>query len=201
MIKQNTNLSKCCGIAYDYIDIERIVQFCNKHNFRYYVMKHLADVEDEEKEHYHFIIESDRQHRFVISSLLTDTFKANLFEKCENVGSYLRYMTHCDYALKHKYDVAEFISNVPDFVIQVLIDEANMNLTKQERRQNDFYAVIEAISSENLFSLVDIISWCRNNNIAFDTKWTYTLKIYLYDLVHRSNKYALEQSVVNINLN
>lgn len=165
------NFTKVCGIAYEFVDIERVVNFCDKHCYKYYYIKHLAD-EEVNKAHYHFIIESDSYHRFNIKTLLTDTFKINLFEKCNNVASYLRYMTHIDYDNKHHYDIKDIISCVSIDVISTLIYESSID--KEELEYNAFVEICCLINSKDLRSLFDVIEYCKLNSIKYKTSWTFT---------------------------
>lgn len=202
-ITPKQTLTKVCGIAYDYQDIERVIDFCNKHTFNYYIMKHTPEESEEEtKEHWHFIIESDTKHRFIVSSLLTETFKINLFEPCSNVGYYLRYMTHCDYALKKHYSIDEFISNVCDISIKCLIEQAeNNSKSKQERNIENFYAVIQAIELEGLYTIPEILKWCKENDIIYDLHWTYTLKCYISDYSRSAQVTDYMKELESIKLN
>ena len=124
MIKEKQTLTKCCGVCYNQIDIDNIVKFCLSYGFKYYYIKHEAD-EEENKEHYHFIIQSDSNHRFIIKTLLNDNFTSNLFQPLKSVNAYLRYMTHIDYVQKQQYDVDLICSNISTLEIYSMIEDAN----------------------------------------------------------------------------
>lgn len=174
-IAPKQTLTKVCGVAYEFSDIEKIVEFCKTYDYAYYYIKHIPD-DEETKEHYHFIIESNYTKRFRIMSLLSDTFKENLFKPLKNVNSYLRYMTHCDYDFKTKYSSDEIISNIDTFTIEDMIQQANPNkLDMKEVKANEFYSVVSAIEDYNLTSISSIMAYCIENHIIYDLHWTYTL--------------------------
>lgn len=176
MIKKNITITKCCGVCYYEKDINSIVDFCLKKGFHFYYIKHNAKSDSEEhelKEHWHFIIESDSQHRFIINSLITDTLKENLFEKLNNVHSYLRYMTHIDYIDKEHYDVDLIVSNVAkgliiNYINDVIVDKDLIN-------REYFNALIDLILSGQLLTFKQVMLYCRKNNIEYKISWTNTL--------------------------
>lgn len=176
MIKKGINLTKCCGVAYDICDIDRVVDFSNKKGLRYYYIKHIGKndeiEEDSHKEHWHFIIESDSQHRFIINSLITDSFKENLFQKCDNVHSYLRYMLHIDYLDKEHYQIKDIISNVDYDLIESYVNDVVID--KKERDKENFNTLLDLILTKELTHFKDIIKYCRLNDIEFKTSWTNT---------------------------
>lgn len=176
MVERTSTLTKVCGVAYDFVDIQRIVEFSLKYGFAYYYILHQPD-DEETKLHYHFIIESDSKHRFIIKSLLTDTFKNNLFQKLNSVNAYLRYMTHIDYAMKTKYDFEAIVSNIDTMSIYQKIEEANPNkLSREEQKKYDFYSVINSIEMYNFTTISQIVRYCIENDITYDLHWTYTIK-------------------------
>ena len=128
LLNPRNTFTKVCFIAYDFKDVDNAIQFCLKYDFQYYYIKHKGESENEEiekKEHYHFVIESDYNHRFHLTSLVSDSLPINLFDRCGDVKKYLRYLTHMDYVDKLHYDVSDIISNVPSDVIQVYIDSVS----------------------------------------------------------------------------
>ena len=176
MVERGSTLTKVCGVAYDFNDVQRIVDFSIQYGFAYYYILHQPD-DEEKKEHYHFVIESDSKHRFCIRSLLTDTFKENLFQKIKSVNSYLRYMTHIDYSMKQHYSEEEIVSNIDTMSIYEKIEEANPNtLSREERKKYDFYSVINSIEMFEFSTISQVIQYCIENNITYDLHWTYTLK-------------------------
>lgn len=173
MIKLKNNYSKVCGVAYDFKDITRIVKFSNKHNFIYFYIKHFPDDEND-KIHYHFIIYSNVGKRFIVDSLITETFKLNLFQECVNVGAYLRYMIHIDFPLKKQYIIDKIKSNMSLPFIQNLID--NFNKTKVDINKENFNILCDLILSDNFVSLKDVIRYCLDNDIKYNTSWSFTFK-------------------------
>lgn len=179
------SFTKVCGVAYAWCDIKRIINFCIKHNYNWYYIKH-NDFEEninEIKLHYHFIIESSSKHRFNIKSLLTDTFKINLFEKCDNVGKYLRYMVHIDYDAKKHYDFEKIHSNIGLEKITQLID--NCDKSKTDITENNFQEVLlylfQCFDSDKTIKLRDIIQYCLDNDINFKSSWTFTINSLIND--------------------
>lgn len=176
MIKKGINLTKCCGVAYDISDINRVVDFSLKKGLRYYFINHIGKneeiLDDTHKEHWHFIIESDSQHRFIINSLLTETFKENLFQKCDNVHSYLRYMLHIDYLDKEHYQINDIKSNVDYGLIESYINDVVID--KKELDKQNFNTLLDLILTRELTHFKDIIQYCRLNNIEYKTCWTNT---------------------------
>lgn len=127
----------------------------------------------DKKVHWHFIIESDSQHRFIINSLISETLKENLFQKLDNVHSYLRYMTHIDYIYKEHYQINEIKSNVSidiitDYINEVIVDKDLIN-------RECFNTLLDLILSHDLTNFKEVIMYCRKNDIQFKTSWTNTL--------------------------
>lgn len=176
MIKKGLNLTKCCGVAYDFRDIDRIVDFSLKKGLRYYYINHIGkneeDSDDTHKQHWHFIIESDSQHRFIINSLLTDTFKENLFQKCDNVHSYLRYMIHIDYLDKEHYEIKDIKSNVDYDLIASYINDVIVD--KKEINKENFNSILDLILTKEITNFKQVIKYCRSNDIDYQTIWTNT---------------------------
>ena len=176
MIKKGINLTKCCGVAYNISDIDRVVDFSLKKGLRYYYIKHIGkndEIEDDNhKVHWHFIIESDSQHRFIINALLTDTFKENLFQKCDNVHSYLRYMLHVDYLDKEHYKISDIVSNVEFALVESYVND--IVIDKKELDKENFNIILDMILTKELCSFGAIIKYCRLNNIEYKTSWTIT---------------------------
>lgn len=174
-----SNFSKICCLAYDFQDVQRLVDFCCKHNYKYYYIKHNDYDENIEdiKTHYHFIIESDSYHRFNIKSLLTDNFKINLFQKLDSVKSYLRYMLHLDYDMKEKYTLNDIISNVDLNIIENLINDTTKS--KQEETDENFKKVMQYIFNEVdngvILNLRDIIEYCIDNKLTYKASWSFTI--------------------------
>lgn len=176
MVERGSTLTKVCGIAYDFKDIERIVDFSIKYGFAYYYIQHQPD-EEEKKEHFHFIIESDSKHRFCIRSLLTDTFTDNLFQKIKSVNAYLRYMTHKDYSMKNHYSEEDIVSNIDTMSIFQKIEDANPDkISREEQKKYEFYSVINSIEMYHFTTISQVIRYCIENNITYDLHWTYTLR-------------------------
>lgn len=195
MINVKNAYSKVCGIAYDLSDIDRIVAFAIKHNYYYYYIEHspeeLASEEDEDfKLHYHFIIESDSKRRFNVGCLLTDSFKANLFEKCDNVIAYLRYMVHADYDFKIKYDYNDIKTNnlnYQDSIIEMCFGyDSNKSAS-----QIAFEKVLEYIMYYKPVNLTQVIMYCINNNIKYLANWTATCRT----LIEENFKYAKKNKI------
>lgn len=173
MIKLKNNYSKVCGVAYDFVDITRIRKFCNKHKFIYFYIKHLPDIDDD-KIHYHFVIFSNIGKRFIVDSLITDTFKINLFQECSNVGAYVRYMIHIDYPLKRQYSINKIKSNMSIPLIQDLID--NCCKSKSDINNDNFNFLCNLILNGNFDSLKDVIRFCIDNDIRYITSWSFTFR-------------------------
>lgn len=177
MIKKNTTLTKVCGIAYDIDDIKRVIEFSNSRSFKWYYIYHNGandeEKEDNHKEHYHFVIESDTQHRFLINSLITETFGINLFQKCTNVDAYLRYMTHIDYVDKEKYSYLNIISNVESDIIKSRIEKASVDL--KEIDTLNFETLVDLILDGSFHNFRHVMIYCRQNNISYKMQWTNTL--------------------------
>lgn len=177
MIKKGLNLTKCCGVCYYEEDINNIKNFCISKGLHYYYIKHNGFNEEQEndthKEHWHFIIESDSQHRFIINSMLSETLKENLFQKCDNVHSYLRYMIHIDYLDKEHYEIKDINSNVDIDLITSYINDVVVD--KKELDRETFNMLCDLILSKDITSFKQVIEYCRNNNLDYKTNWTMTL--------------------------
>lgn len=181
-VKLSDTLSKVCLISYDDEFITKLKEFCSNHNYKYYYIKHKPDI-DNEKDHYHIIIESDSYHRFSIKGLVDEKTPLNLFEKLKNVSAYLRYMTHCDFDNKIHYDIKEIISNVNIETIMELIDSADPNaLTEKELADRFYQDMLIRILSRELKTLPECVSYAITNNITWKSSWTFTIKNLCYDL-------------------
>lgn len=177
MIKKGLTLTKCCGVVYYEKDINNIKDFCLSKGLHFYYIKHIGAneelQEDNHKEHWHFVIESDSQHRFVINSLVNETLKENLFQKCDNVHSYLRYMTHIDYLDKEHYEIKDIISNVDYDLINNYINDVVVD--KKELDKQTFNLLCDMILSQEIKSFKQVIEYCRTNNLDYKTNWTMTI--------------------------
>ena len=177
MIKCTNSYSKVCGVAYDIIDIKRIVAFCKKHKYFFYYIRHTDDDEltgKTYKRHYHFIIESDSTHRFNVTCLMTDTFKPNLLETCVSVPKYLRYMLHIDYDDKPHYNIDRIITNRDKTDLVELV--GNANFTKADIKRANFNLLLTKIVNGDFSTWKEIIPFCLENGINYETSWTFTFK-------------------------
>ena len=120
--------SKVCLIAYQFDDVERIVDWCKKRAYKYAFIKHIGQPQqfdsneyegDITKDHYHILILSSREHRFKVNSLVSKTLGFNLIFKLKDEADYLRYLLHLDYDDKEHYQLSDIISN---FAEKELID-------------------------------------------------------------------------------
>ena len=137
-LKLKDNVSKVCVVLYNMNDVRRCVDFAKKYNFYYYYIEHKPGNEDL-KVHYHVIIESDSYHRFVVSSLVSETAPINLFSKCDSVSAYLRYILHLDYIDKVKYDVSDIVSNNSIDNINKMVD---LGSKKQSEINNENFILL-----------------------------------------------------------
>lgn len=177
MIKNNSACSKICGVVYSIEDIDRIVKYAINKHINYYWLKHLGsndlDCEDNHKEHYHFILESDSSRRFYVNKFVSDTCGNNLFQKCDNVNAYLRYMTHIDYLDKEHYEINDIVSNISKNDIYDRIDSVIVNT--KELDEIHFNTLIEMCCSGQFQSFRQVMSYCLVNNIKYKTSWTTTI--------------------------
>lgn len=177
MIKKGKTLTKVCGVCYSFNDIESIVDFCCSKGLRYYYIMHKGNndeiKDDTHKQHWHFIIESDSQHRFIINSLISESLTENLFQKCDNVHSYLRYMTHIDYLDKEHYNVKDIVCNIDRELLQSYIDEIVVD--KDLLNKQNFALLCDLVCSSHIKSFREVIQYCRLNNIEYKTSWTTTI--------------------------
>lgn len=177
MVKCTNSYSKVCGVAYDIADIKRIVEFCKKHKYFFYYIRHTDDDElmgKTYKRHYHFIIESTREHRFNVACLLTDSFKPNLMESCLDISKYLRYMLHIDYDDKPHYSIDRIITNRDKSDLEVLI--GNAHYTKADIKRANFNLILTKIVNREFSTWKEIIPFCLENDIDYQTSWTFTFK-------------------------
>ena len=173
--KKNT-YTKVCGVVYDPLEIISLCNWCINHNYKYYYILHKADEEDK-KDHFHFIIESNCYHRFKLSWFLNDS-NSHLWFICNNVGNYLRYMTHIDYDDKLHYEINDIISNISLECIRNLIESSDVNaLSNKELEIEDFHSICKKIINNELNSLSEVLLFCFDNGITYNTKWSYTLKL------------------------
>lgn len=180
-VKLNDSLTKVCCVLYDSDKVNTLVEWCKKHAYKYYYIKHQPEAE-KTKEHFHFCIESDSKHRFNMKSISSEE-DINLFEKCNSIGQYVRYMTHCDYDEKIKYEDTDIISNVPIETIRQLIEEADPNrLSATEKSEADFNYIMSLIINGELRNLPQIIDYCLTHDIEYKRQWTYTINSLLNSL-------------------
>lgn len=179
MIKKGKTLTKCCGVCYSKDDINSIVDFCLSKGLRYYFIRHSGfndEVKDDShKEHWHFIIESDSQHRFIINSLISDSLKENLFQSCENVHSYLRYMTHIDYLDKEHYPITDITTNIDFDLLNSYINDIVVDKVLQSKENFNLICDLICANDEELSSFRGVLKFCRLHNIEYKTSWTTTI--------------------------
>lgn len=184
MIENQKTLTKVCGICYTDKDIDNIVSFCKKNNYKYYYILHYGTIENENiaididytidnnminrisndnKYHYHFCIIGGKNHRFVIDSLITDSLSNNLFMSLKNVGAYLRYMLHIDYDMKEHYVITDIKSNDNYNNIDSLIKKAD----NESLSYNDIvFIVMDLIeSTESELNLKEVLKYLKDSNI------------------------------------
>ena len=184
MIENQKTLTKVCGICYTDKDIDNIVSFCKKNNYKYYYILHYGTIENENialdidytiysnlenrintdnKYHYHFCIYGGKNHRFVIDSIISDTLSNNLFMPLKNIGAYLRYMLHIDYDMKEHYIVPDIKSNDNYNNINELIEKAdNENIS-----YNDIvFMVMDLIeNTEGDLNLKEVLKYLKDSHI------------------------------------
>lgn len=129
------------------------------------------------KYHYHFCIVSSKKHRFVIDSLIDDVeyndngdiidngaLTNNLFNKLDDIGSYLRYMLHIDYDMKEHYIIDDIKSNDNVNNIEQLILKAE----NKEYSYNDVvFLVMDYIDScdKDNITMKELLIFLKDNNI------------------------------------
>lgn len=147
--------TKVSAIVYDKEVLMQFKDYCIKKDIKYYYIKHIA--KNEKKEHYHFIIASDTNHRFNIKTLVSEKQPINLFEKCKNVACNLRYMLHIDYIDKEHYKVNDIVSNDSLHNIIDMVDSVG-NRNK-----------LEKVNLNEILPWIDkAYRFCYNNSCAFN---------------------------------